>query len=108
MSDDKPQRPIQVGDEIGFRRGRRWNVFKVEKITDSGRINVGHYVLNPDLSVRGVNGWSGPYQGVLLTDELRKEISEDQEYEAILYKIGGIGWREIQVGKLKRIYAILQ
>ena len=111
MSDDTPQRPIQVGDEIGFHydtMGPRWEVFKVDKITKSGRIKAGHFELNPDLTIRGAHGWRGPYEGVLMTDELRKEIIDERKRSVIVEKVSAVKWRLVSLEKLQRIDAILK
>jgi len=110
MSDDNTQRPIQVGDEIAFRVGFSGTqvVYKVEKVTPSGRIKAGMYELNPDLRVRGRHGFSGPYQGVLVTSELRDKLVAEQKQRALANKISDVRWREIPLAKLKRIEAILQ
>jgi hypothetical protein len=110
MKDDNPQRPIQVGDEIAFRVGFGGTqvVYKVDKVTPSGRIKVGMYELNPDLRVRGRHGFSGPYKGVFVTDELRKQIAAEQKQRVLANKISDVRWREIHLRKLQQIDAILQ
>jgi hypothetical protein len=111
MSDDTPQRPIQVGDEIGFRSnhfGRLWTVYKVDKVTKSGRIKAGHYEMNPDLTIRGRSGWGGPYKGVFVTSELRKVIVAERKKNAIIAKVSEVRWLNISLAKLERIDAILQ
>jgi len=111
MSDDKPQRLIQVGDEIAFRSdsfSRSWRVYKVDRITPSGRIKVGHYELNPDLTIRGRSGWSGPLSGVLVTPELRKKIIDERKKNAIIASVSEVQWLNISLAKLERIDAILQ
>jgi hypothetical protein len=111
MSEDKPQRPIQVGDEIAFLSdsfSRSWRIYKVDKITPSGRIKVGHYELNPDLTIRGRSGWSGPFSGVFVTPELRKKIIGEHKKNAIVTKVSAVRWLNISLAKLERIDAILQ
>jgi len=111
MSEDTPQRPIQVGDEIAFRSdsfGKLWRVYKVDKITPSGRIKAGHYEMNPDLSIRGRSGWSGPFKGVLVTDELRKVIVAERKKNAIIAKVSEVRWLNISLAKLEKIDAILR
>ena len=66
-----------VGDELAFRCGshtHHWVIAKIEKITPSGRIKVGRWELNPDLTVRGRSGWHGPYEGQPVTGEILQEI----------------------------------
>ena len=111
MKDDNPQRPIQVGDEIAFHYDGirpRWEVFKVDKSTKSGRIKAGHFELNPDLTIRGAHQWRGPYEGVLMTDELRKEIIDERKRSVIVEKVSAVKWRLVSLAKLERIDVILQ
>jgi hypothetical protein len=72
-----PSRCYAVGDELAFRCGSHthyWVIAKIEKITPSGRIKVGRWELNPDLTVRGRSGWHGPYEGQPVTGEILQEI----------------------------------
>ena len=111
MSEDSQQRPIQVGDEIAFRSdyfGRLWTVYKVDKVTKSGRIKAGHYEMNPDLTIRGRSGWGGPYKGVFVTPELRKVIVAERRKNAIIAKVSEVRWLNVSLAKLERIDAILQ
>jgi hypothetical protein len=110
MSDDNPQRPIQVGDEIAFRVGFGGTqvVYKVDKITPSGRIKAGMYEMNPDLRIRGRHGFSGPYQGVLVTGELRDKLVAEQKQRTLARKIADVRWREVSMERLEKIDAILQ
>jgi len=111
MSNDTPQRPIQVGDEIAVRSdhfSRSWTVYKVEKVTKSGRIKAGRYEMNPDLSIRGRSGWGGPFRGVFVTPELRKEIVDERRKNAIVEKVSAVKWRLLSLAKLQKIDAILK
>jgi hypothetical protein len=111
MSDDTPQMPIQVGDEIAFRSdhfSRSWTVYKVEKVTKSGRIKAGHYEMNSDLSIRGRSGWGGPFRGVFVTPELRKVIVAERRKNAIVARVSEVRWLNISLAKLEKIDAILQ
>jgi hypothetical protein len=111
MSEDSQQRPIQVGDEIAFRSdhfSRSWTVYKVDKVTKSGRIKAGHYEMNPDLTIRGRSGWGGPFKGVFVTPELRKVIVAERKKNAIVAKVSEVRWLNISLAKLEKIDAILQ
>ena len=111
MSDDSTQRPIQVGDEIAFQYDgirTRWEVYKIEKITKSGRIRAGYFYLNPDLTICGERGWRGPNEGVLMTEELRKEIADEHRKNEIVEMVSVVKWRLVSLAKLERIDAILQ
>ncbi len=102
--------PIKVGDEIAFKTdgfGSCWRVYEVEKITPSGRMKVGHYELNKDLTVRGRSGWGGPYRGHLMTDELREKIANERERHAIMRKVEDVRWRDVSLETLRKIDAVL-
>jgi len=103
-------KPIQIGDEIAFSVGfgRTETIYKVDRITPSGRIKAGIYEMNPDLKVRGRSGMGGPYRGVLVTDEMRKRIIAEQKRRQLAYKMSETRWREIPLARLEKIDAILQ
>ena len=63
----------KVGDELAFRVGfsKTWQIHKIAKITPSGRIQCGGWMLNPDLRVRGHSGYGGPFQAYPVTAEIR-------------------------------------
>lgn len=96
---------IKVGDELAFSCGYRGNyeIHKVEKITPSGRIMVGRWVLDPDLRVRGRKGYSGPYRGELVTPEVREEVKR-QHY---LQKVHSMKPENLTTSQLERIVAII-
>jgi len=78
---------VQVGDELAFQGGfGRWYVYKVSKITPTGRVLCGPYMLNADLSVRGQPSRSCPRYG----QKINKEVSDallQQQVEAALRKV---------------------
>ena len=70
---------LKVGDELAFhfRAGSgcsRWEIRKIDKITPTGRIKIGGFELNPDLTVRGERGWNSPYCAEPVTDVIRKAV----------------------------------
>lgn len=85
MSDEKP---IAVGDQLAF-YGSGWSntlsIHKVTKITPSGRIVVGKYTLNPDLTVRGRrDAYSTmPYKGERITPEIQAKYTRQQRLSTI-------------------------
>lgn len=73
-----------VGDKLAFSYSqRKWEVGKITKITPSGRIVCGRFTLNPDLTIRGDKGYGGPYRGVPLTDEIKREYVRQKHIELI-------------------------
>jgi hypothetical protein len=61
MSEQKKE--WKVGDELAIHHGLRdgdYTIYEITKITKGGRITLGKgaYVLNPDLSIRGLGTWS--------------------------------------------------
>jgi hypothetical protein len=76
---------VKVGDELAFRGtyGRTWNIHRVTEITPTGRIKCGSvYTLNPNLTIRGARKW-GPYEGQLVTPEIRERVVREDMLEAI-------------------------
>jgi hypothetical protein len=69
---------FKVGDELAFdSRGwcKSWTIYKIEKITPSGRMLCGPYWLNPDLTVRGREPYSSsPYKAYSVTDKIRADV----------------------------------
>ncbi|HDR7786430.1 hypothetical protein PDN54_08095 [Bacillus cereus group sp. Bc252] len=80
MFDNKKEREewiktLKVGDEVAIRNGRfahtQWSIYKIVKITPSGRFNLEQgTVINPDGSVRG-NIYSYIHE---VTEEIRNHI----------------------------------
>jgi hypothetical protein len=71
---------LKVGDKLAYSgRNGWWSIYPIESVTKTGRIKVGGSELNPDLSVRGRQGWSGGYQWQIITPELQAEIDAQQQ-----------------------------
>jgi hypothetical protein len=66
---------MSVGDKLAFqnRYGSGWTIYKVTKITPTGRIKCGPYTLNPDLTIRGPGKW-GPYRAYEVTPAIQEEV----------------------------------
>lgn len=96
---------IKVGDELAFSCGYRGNyeIHKVEKITPSGRIKVGWWELDPDLRVRGRHGYSGPYRGELVTQEIRDAVKRQHYFQ----KVSLMKPENLTTSQLERIVAII-
>ena len=78
MSEQKKE--WKVGDELAICRGRggNYSIYEITKISKTGRITLGNdcYVLNPDLSIRGLGTWSQTHSSAYpVTDELRQEMA---------------------------------
>lgn len=77
----RSSRCYAVGDQLAFKCGYgrgHWEIAKIEKITPSGRIKCGRFTLNPDLSIRGDRGYSGPYRGEPVTDKIKGEYKRQR------------------------------
>jgi hypothetical protein len=96
---------LKVGDELAFlgNYGTRWRILPISKITPSGRMHCGDYVLNPDLSVRGVSGHSGPFCGVVPDDRIRKKCRRQDTLEAIR----GVDWSKMSTINLRSVLLIV-
>lgn len=67
----------KVGDELAFSYGRNddiWKIHKITKISPTGRISCGNYILNPDLTVRGERNYNLPHQAYPVTAEIKRSI----------------------------------
>jgi hypothetical protein len=100
----------KVGDELAFYHyagSGRWDIHRITKITPSGRVRCGYYDLNPDLSVRGRNGWSSPNRGEPVTDEIRG-IVKRQDLIARAKYLARFDWERLTDGQLEAILAIVK
>ena len=83
----KPQEnKYAVGDKLAFRGGYgngSWEIHEIERITPSGRIVCGRFTLNPDLSIRGRSGYSGPFKGEPVTEEIENEYRRQKNLQKI-------------------------
>ena len=96
---------IKVGDELAFCCGfeNRWEAYEVERITPSGRIKVGRWELNPDLTIRGKWPRYGPYCGEIPTPEIRDAIRR----QWLLHRVGMMEPDKLTTNQLERIYSFL-
>ena len=102
-----PSRCYAVGDRLAFRCGGYspyWEIAKIEKITPSGRMKVGRWELNPDLTVRGRTGYHGPYKGEPVTDDIRNEIKRMKN----LSLLRDVEWNELSDEQLSEVVRIIQ
>ena len=77
----KAESKYKVGDELairggGWSTGSEWNIYKITKISPTGRITLGdsRYILEPSLRIRGRSSYSGPYEAEEVTDEIRESV----------------------------------
>ena len=64
----------RVGDRLAFYVdgiNEYWEICKISRISPSGRITCGHFVLNPDLTVRGRSDFGTPFRAQPVTDDIR-------------------------------------
>ncbi|MGE6347920.1 hypothetical protein ACQKIY_25400 [Bacillus mycoides] len=78
---------LKVGDEVAMENSRfahtKWSIYKIIKITPSGRLNLGYgTVVNPDGSIRG-NAYAYIYK---VTGEIRKHMWRTKA-ESLISKI---------------------
>jgi len=97
---------LKVGDELAFycNYGTRWRIVPIEKITPSGRIHCGGYVLNPDLRVRGASGHSGPHYGQIPDDQIRDKAARQDALEIIR----GVQWQKLSAVTLATILKVVE
>lgn len=98
---------VKVGDELAFRLGfsGECRIYKVEKVTPSGRIKCGPYELNADLSVRGQKGrgYWGPYHAEPVTAEMRESV----ERSDLLARVQHANWSSLDTVSLGLVVSIL-
>jgi hypothetical protein len=97
----------KVGDELAFSGlSSGWKIYKIDKITPSGRIKCGPYELNPDLTVRGRHTWStGPRRAYPATEEFRTELLRSKLLHRLEHKTD---WESLTTEQLKAILAIVK
>lgn len=96
-----------VGDQLAFRCGSDshfWVIATISKITPTGRIKCGQWELDPDLRVRGRSGYSGPYEGEPVTEEIRNEIKRMKN----LNFLRDVKWKELSDDQLSQVVHIVQ
>ena len=102
----------KVGDELAFNCGshtRYWRIEKITKITPSGRMTVGEFSVNPDLTVRGRSGSrSSPYAAEPVTNEIREEIKDTEERSRNYSVVTRHNWRNTSSEALRRVADILR
>ena len=70
---------FKVGDEVAFQRrtyGPPWDIFKVERITPTGRMVAGPYTMNPNGRVRSRDDYLTPWEGQPVTARIRQELHQ--------------------------------
>ena len=103
MSENK----YKVGDELAFKCGGGyawWEIHKIEKITPSGRMKCGHWELNPDLTIRGAHGYSGPYRAEPVTSEIIKKVKRARD----LRTCQDAKWSNLNDEQLSSVVKILE
>ena len=70
----EPTPPVQVGTKLAFHMGERYAIYIVTKLTPSGRIHVGPYILDPDLFIRGAKSHFGPHRGEHVTSAIEQRM----------------------------------
>lgn len=76
---------VKVGDRLAFRVGwsrNRYEIHVVGKITPKGWIKVGHWTLNPDLTVRG-RSRETPYKAEHVTPEIARQYRHEKDVDLI-------------------------
>ena len=87
----------------------RRDVFIVDRVTKTGRIKIGPYELNADLSPRWPNGGSVRFERCTpeLEAEVQRENAERAEESKLRMRINEVRWSEIPLAQLRQVMAIL-
>jgi hypothetical protein len=98
----------KVGDELAVHTsgwGSYWSIFKITKISPTGRITLGNgnYILDPNLRVRSRSRF-GPYSAQEVTKEIRDSIRKSN----LLYEIKIAKFDTLSLQQLESIAAIIK
>jgi hypothetical protein len=83
MSEQKKE--WKVGDELAICRDGEYEIYKIKKISKTGRMTLGtgradYYVVNPDLTIRGLDMWSRVERDAyIVTDDIRKKVERQDK-----------------------------
>ena len=83
MSEQKKE--WKVGDELAIPRDNQYEIYKIRKISKTGRLTIGsehtdYYVVNPDLTIRGLDMWSRiHHHAYVITDDIRKKVERQDK-----------------------------
>jgi hypothetical protein len=115
MTQDEMAEPIKAGDKLvrtltntvtGIARR---DVMIVERLTRTGRVIVGPYELDADLSPRGLP--SGLVRVERCNPELEAEVqrenAERDEWRSLQMRIDEVRWCEVPLEKLRQVAAIV-
>lgn len=98
---------VRIGDELAFRLNfsGEYRIYKVERVTPSGRIKCGPYELNADLTIRGERGrgYWGPYRGEPVTEEIREGVQRSN----LLARVRNANWSKLDTASLGLVVSIL-
>jgi len=104
----------QVGDQLAvssgftFKHQTMYHIYTIDRISPSGRISLGNYILNPDLSIRGAD-IGGPQQAVPVTEEMVDVDARERLISRIAHMATACrgGLRELETEKLTEIYTLM-
>lgn len=83
MSEQKKE--WKVGDELAVCRDGEYEIYKIKKISKTGRMALGtdradYYVVNSDLTIRGLDMWSRVERDAyIVTDDIRKKVERQDK-----------------------------
>ncbi len=86
---EETKKEWKVGDELAVCRGREYQIHAITKISRTGRLTLGDdlYVLNPNLTVRGLDTWSiVNHSAYEVTDKIRADIAREKKLK-VVYRI---------------------
>ena len=107
--------PIKAGDKLVrtltntvIKIARR-DVMIVDRVTRSGRVKIGPYELNADLSPRGLPSGLVRFErcNPELEAEVQRENAERAECRSLHMRINEVRWCEVPLEKLRQVMAIV-
>ena len=101
---------VKVGDSLAFQDTQNaWTLATVTKVTPSGRIVCTNgQVLNPNLTVRGIDTWSKWYRGCIPTEKILRIIRKQHLIRELMDKLRGYKWGRLSEEQLINIYNIIK
>jgi hypothetical protein len=107
--------PIKAGDRVVRTFTNTMNgiplrdVMIVERLTRTGRVIVGDYELNADLSPRGLPSGLVRFErcNPELEAEVQRENAERAECRSLHMRINEVRWCEVPLEKLRQVMAIV-
>jgi hypothetical protein len=107
--------PIKAGDKLVRTLTNTWekmarrDVMIVDRVTRSGRVKIGSFELNSDLSLRGCERTFVRFERCTpeVEAEVERENAERAEWQSLQMRIDEIRWCDVPLETLRQVVAIV-